>query len=128
LKLVHKILSFSIVGLIMTVLSLIMSVSLLKLYKTPLVGTYLFVYSTTLVISYLLNSKLTFHSSLTMQKGTIYFIIYLFSMCFGTLMYVIIPNIIILPNWYYPFIVLPFTATLNYYLSNKYLRPFKNNV
>lgn len=116
-----KIWRFSMVGVFSTLLSLTMSVSLLKYFNTPLVPTYLFVYLSTLLLSYYLNSILTFKSSISLKKGSQYFMVYIFSMLIGTILYVLIPKWIILPNWYYPFLILPCTASLNYFLSNKYL-------
>jgi putative flippase GtrA len=118
---IKKVINFSLIGGIMTVFSLTINVLLLRYFHTPLILTYIFVYFSTISISYLLNSRYTFNSKISVRKTLIFFSIYIFSMLLGTLLYAIIPLIIKIPDWYYPFLVLPFTAASNFMLNHRFL-------
>ncbi|MBC7884055.1 MAG: GtrA family protein [Saprospiraceae bacterium] len=119
---INKIFSFSIIGGMMTFLSLSSNIILLKYFKTPLILTHIVVYFITILISYVINSKFTYRSGLNLKKSIIFFSIYLGTMLLGSMIYYIIPGIVCVPNWYYPFFVLPFTSMINYLLNDKYLK------
>ena len=122
MKLKEKIFKFSLIGASMTILSFGTNIFLLKYMHTPLIATYLFVYFSTILISYFLNSYFTYKSRFTLRKSIVFFCIYLSTMLLGTLMYAIIPVLIKLPNWYYPFFVLPVTTISNFMLNSHFMR------
>jgi len=119
--LVKKVLSFSLVGALMTVITLAISVYFLKVQKTPLIPTYIIVYGSSIAVSYLLNSYFTFRSKVKKSRLLIYFFIYLSAMCIGILLLSIYSRIFNFENWIYPFMVIPVTMSYNFILSNKYL-------
>lgn len=116
-----KVLSFSLVGALMTISTLAISVYFLKVQRTPLIPTYITVYGTSILISYLLNSYFTFKSKVKTGRLLIYFSIYLSAMCLGILLLSVYTRIFDFENWIYPFMVIPFTMSYNFILSNKYL-------
>ncbi|MBK9735172.1 MAG: GtrA family protein [Saprospiraceae bacterium] len=122
MKLVSKIVKFSSVGLIVSLITLGASMYALGVLKTPLIPTYVFIYGTSILVSYFLNSRYTFKSSVSGTKTIIYFTIYLLSMCTGVILLNIYSRLFDVENWIYPFMVVPFTASLNFILSNKYLK------
>lgn len=120
--LVAKLLKFSIVGAMMTVTTLCISVYLLKYVKTPLISTYVSVYGLSILVSYMLNSQFTFKSKINKDRAIIYFMIYLSAMGIGVLLLSIYQRTFDFENWVFPFMVIPFTMTYNFLLSNKYLK------
>ena len=122
MRLVSRILKFSSVGLIVSLITLGMSMYALAVLKTPLIPTYIFIYGTSILASYFLNSRYTFKSSVSGTKSLIYFAIYVLSMSTGVILLGIYSRLFDIDNWIYPFMVIPFTASLNFFLSNKYLK------
>lgn len=122
MKLTEKIFNFSLIGGAMTILSFGTNIFMLKYFHTPLIATYIIVYFSTILISYFLNSYFTYKSSLSLRKSVIFFCIYLSTMLVGTFMYSFIPMLIKLPNWYYPFFVLPVTTMSNFLLNSHFMK------
>lgn len=116
-----KIVRFTAIGGVTTLISLSANVILLKYFNTPLIMTYVVIYFSTIILSYLLNSLFTFRSPLSFRKSVVFLGIYLGTMLFGTMLYTIIPQFIKLPSWYFPFFVIPVTASCNYLLSNRFI-------
>ena len=114
--------SFSLIGIFMTLTTLSISVYLLKVKQTPLIPTYVTVYGISIFVSYLLNSYFTFKSKVKMDRTLIYFAVYLSSMALGVVLLTIYKSTLPFENWVFPFFVLPFTVSNNFYWSNKYLK------
>ena len=114
--------SFSLIGIAITSLSLSTNVLLLGYFETPLIPTYVFVYLTTLSLSFYLNTTYTFKSKMSIRNMTYYFLVYLSGMCIGVLLLNIWTKLVTLEDWIYPFLVLPFTLIWNFLMSKKLLR------
>ena len=121
-KIIKKFMSFVSIGAVMTLSTLATNFVLLKFYKTPLILTYTCVYFTSILISFLLNSKYTFKTSISLSNGIKYYLIYGTSMILGIVLLMVYKHYITLENWVYPFLVLPFTVACNFTLSNWLLK------
>jgi len=117
-----KILSFGGVGGLMTILGLTLNTILLKYFSTPLYITYASVYIVNVLLSYLLNSRYTFKSKIKLSRMIKYYLSYFFSLCFGLVLISLFERIFGFENWIYPYMVLPFTFTSNFLLSNFILK------
>lgn len=118
--------SFSLVGLVTTLVSVALIFIFLKLLHTPLFVTYIGIYLATIVFSFLLNSIFVFKSDLSFGNGLKYFIVYLSGMLIGTLALWIDNKILPFENYFLGYLVLPFTTIWNFILSNKILKPFES--
>lgn len=117
-----KFLKFSLVGAFTTLCSLSTQAVLLKFYHTPLIPTYVSVYGGTILLSYMLNSRLTFRSRITVKKALLYFGIYLSAMGLGVLLLHLYRQVLPFENWVLPFLVVPFTMAWNFSWANRYLK------
>jgi putative flippase GtrA len=122
-QLIRKFAGFSIIGFIVTVLSLILTYVLLKIFATPLYLTYILVYGATIVISFFLNSKLIFKSGSNLKNLVIYFMVYGAGLLLGTLLLWLFRMILPFENWVLPYLVIPFTLLSNFTLANYFLKP-----
>ena len=122
-RIIRKFAGFSIVGLIVTLLSMVVSYVLLKIMATPLLITYILVYGATIVISFFLNSKLIFKTGFNVRNLIIYFLVYGAGLVIGTIMLWIFRIILPFENWVLPYLVIPFTLLSNFTLSYYFLKP-----
>lgn len=81
-----KFIGFCGVGGAMTLLSMLMIALMNEVFHWNPLFSYIFTYVATLVLSYYLNSKLVFHSSLSWKNMGGYFGTYLSGMILGTLL------------------------------------------
>jgi putative flippase GtrA len=116
---------FSVVGLFTTILSLALIYILLKLMHTPLIITYIGIYASTILLSFLLNSLFVFKSGLSFDNIFKYFLIYLSGMLFGTLLLWLFKKALPVENYILGYAVLPFTMMWNFSFSIKLLKPVK---
>ena len=114
----YKILKFGSVGSLTTILGLSINTVLLKYFNTNLYITYSLVYIFNVLLSYYLNSKYTFKSKLSLSKMIKYYVVYLSGLFLGVFLLKIFKSNTGFENWIYPFLVLPFTFTSNFLLSN----------
>jgi putative flippase GtrA len=124
-RIIRKFAGFSVIGAIVTLLSMVISYVLLKILATPLLITYIFVYLATLVISFFLNSKLVFKTGSTFQNLFIYFLVYGTGLIIGTLLLWLFRILLPFENWVLPYLVIPFTLLSNFTLSYYFLKPGK---
>jgi len=117
-----KLLSFGGVGVMMTIIGLTLNTILLKYFKTPLYITYTSVYIVNVLLSYLLNSRYTFKSKIKFSRMIKYYMSYIFSLCSGLVLISIFERFFGFENWVYPYMVLPFTFSSNFLLSNFILK------
>ncbi|MFZ4520723.1 MAG: GtrA family protein [Bacteroidales bacterium] len=122
---IKKFAGFSIVGLVVTLLSFAISYILLKILATPLLITYILVYGATIILSFFLNSKLIFKTGSGFRNLVIYFLVYGTGMVVGTIMLWIFRMILPFENWILPYLVIPFTLVSNFTLSYFFLKPEK---
>ena len=120
--LIKKFAKFSLVGAIVTPLSLGTNFVLLKYFETPLYLTYVGVYAISILISFLLNSHFTFKTAIRFFNMFKYYAIYLTGMGIGVLLISTFKSFTSFENWIYPFLALPFTMTWNFTVANKLLR------
>jgi putative flippase GtrA len=109
---------FSQVGFFITVLSLLLSFFFLKIVGTPLILTYIFLYTSMIFLSFWLNAKYTFQSSRNLKKLIWYYSSYGFSMILGVFLLFLFRRITPFENWVLAYLVIPFTLTSNYILSS----------
>ena len=124
-----KLFKFSLVGAFVTTLSLSANFVLLKYFETPLNPTYISVYAISILISFLLNSTMTFSTAITFSNLVRYYTIYLSSMLLGVVLLNIFNYLFNFENWVYPFMVIPFTTLWNFTIANKKLKvkPLQND-
>jgi putative flippase GtrA len=117
---------FSVIGLITTLISLLMIFVFLKILKTPLIVTYVSIYTASILLSFILNSVFVFKSILSIKNGVKYFLIYFSRMLLGTLLLWVFKKIIPLENYILGYLVLPFTMVWNFSFSFLLLKPEKS--
>lgn len=117
---------FSVIGLITTLISLLMIFVFLKILKTPLIFTYVSIYTASILLSFILNSVFVFKSILSIKNGVKYFLIYFSGMLLGTLLLWVFKKIIPLENYILGYLVLPFTMVWNFSFSFLLLKPEKS--
>lgn len=117
-----KFLSFLTVGSLVTLASLTTNFILLKYFLTPLILTYVSVYASSILVSYLLNSYYTFKIRFSIFNLIKYYAVYLIAMGVGVALLHIYKQLFSFENWVYPFMVLPFTVVINFNLAHRFLR------
>ena len=121
-RLLKSFLGFCSIGAVMTFLSLVLiAVTNEILTWDPLVS-YVFAYTTTLLLSYFLNSKYVFHSSLNPLKMISYCATYISGMLLGMLLIKL--GIALLPQvneTLISYAVIPITLVWNFVFVNKIL-------
>jgi len=120
---IRKFAGFSMIGAVMTLLSMLISYILLKIFVTPLFLTYILIYGATILISFFLNSKLIFKTGSNLRNLVVYFLVYGAGLIFGTVLLMIFRVLLPFENWALAFLVLPFTLTSNFTLSIYFLKP-----
>ena len=113
---------FSVVGGCVTLFSTSANVILLKFFQTPLILTYVCVYGVSITLSYVLNSRYTFASDLSVSRLAAYFAVYLSSMALGVALLSLFRAVLAWENWVLPLMVLPCTALWNFSWSSLVLR------
>lgn len=112
------------VGAFVTISSMISSFFWLKIIGTPLYVTYFINYSLFILVSYSINRWVTFKVDFSFRSLFLYYLVYLSGMVLGLLLLYVFKKLIVLENWIYAFMVVPFTLTTNYILSTII---FRNN-
>jgi len=124
-RILRKFAGFSIVGIIVTLLSVVISSVLLKIPGAPLLSTYILVYIATILLSFYLNSKLVFKTGSNFQNLVVYFLVYGAGLLLGTVLLWIFRRLFLFENWVLPYLVIPFTLLSNFLLSYFFLKPEK---
>lgn len=118
-KLLNK---FSLVGVVTTGLSFVLLYLLIDLFRVPLIPAYIVVYLSTIILSYLINSKYVFKSSYSTSDLVKYFVIYLSGMVIGIIVLKLYKSYIDLPHWLLSYMVIPVTFAWNFILAYKLLK------
>ena len=121
-QIVIRFFRFAKVGIFVTALSLGLSYFFLKIIGTPLILTYILLYISMILLSFLLNSKYTFKSKRSIKKIIFYYMSYGFSMLLGVFLLHMFRNITSFENWILAYMVIPFTLTSNFILSSLIFR------
>ena len=116
---INKFKNFSIVGIIVTIISLITSFFFLKIIGTPLLITYIINYVGTILLSYLLNAYFVFKRKFNVKHLCLFFLSYLIGMLFGVILLKIFEKLFTFENWILSYMVIPFTMMSNFIFANK---------
>jgi len=117
-KLYYKIISFSLIGGIITILSILVSTFLLKVVRTPLYPTYIIVYISTIGLSYVLNAKITFKAKKTIKSVFLYYLTYGLSFLLGLGLLFLFRENLKWDNYVIGLLPIPFTFAFNYIVSH----------
>ncbi|HAF30836.1 MAG TPA: hypothetical protein DCG75_17490 [Bacteroidales bacterium] len=119
-----QITGFSIVGIFVTVFSLGLLYLCIDIIKLNVYFSYIFVYLISIGFSYLLNGKLVFKSSLSLQTYLLYYGIYISGMGLGLLIIKITKYLFSFNDFINSICATPFTMLWNFllisYVFNKY--------
>jgi len=118
-----KLLGFSIVGIIVTLFSILLLYLLIQLMGTNVYIGYVISYLLSILLSLVLNNFLVFNSGkIDIKKAYKYYLIYLFSMIIGLIALwvfeLILPN---LNKFWLSILCIPITYTWNFLFTNKLL-------
>jgi len=110
------------VGVFITLLSMSLTFIFLKIIGTPLIITYVILYTSMIFLSFLLNSKYTFKSSRSFKRLLLYYASYGISMLLGVGLLALFKATLPFENWILAYMVIPFTMTSNFTLSSRIFR------
>jgi putative flippase GtrA len=88
-----------------------------KFFNTEVYITYAIIYLISILLSFVLNSSIVFKTKISLANNFKYLILYLLSLGIGLLLMKNIEKLVEVESWYYPFIVLPFTMSFNFFGS-----------
>ena len=117
-----KFFKFAQIGLIVTVLSLLLSYLFLKVIGTPLIITYVLLYISMILLSFFLNSRYTFKSKMGFKKMLLYYGSYGITLLLGVILLSLLRIILPFENWIIAYLVIPFTMTSNFIFSSYIFR------
>lgn len=120
-QLFNKFMSFATIGALMTALSLGINTYCLEILKLPLLPTYVGVNAVLILFSFFLNSHFTFKSEINFRNSLKYYSIYITSLCVGACLVALFDHLLDFKNFIYPYMALPFTLSINFLLSSKFL-------
>lgn len=114
---IKKVSAFSLVGAFTTLLGLFLNFALVKFFLLDPIKVYIVLYAISIFISYWLNIKYTFNGEFSKEGLFYYCLIYLSSALVGIGLMWLMKQYTAIPEYYYIFIVLPFTVIWNFVLS-----------
>ncbi|MBQ0088169.1 MAG: GtrA family protein [Prevotellaceae bacterium] len=117
--LIQRILGFSIVGVVVTIISLLLLWFFNDVLSLNIYVAYVFAYTISIVLSYFLNARYVWMHTLSAVDILKYLAIYLSSMALGTIL--LFPFQLLLPEWNHTllsFTTIPFTMIWNYLFVN----------
>ena len=117
-----KLSKFSLIGILVTVTSLLLSYYFLEIKKTSLYETYIAIYLSTITLSYILNSKYTFKVKFSCKKYLNYNLAYISGMVIGILCLTIYKSLLSFDNWILAYMVLPITFLWNFTIINNFIK------
>jgi putative flippase GtrA len=117
-KLIQTFTGFSVVGIISTVFSIVLLYLFLKVFKTPLIATFILIYLATILLSYYLNASLVFKNKQGKSQVYAYMSIYVSSMLLGVFLLWFFKKVTAFDNWILGYMVLPFTMIWNFIFSS----------
>lgn len=112
---------FATIGAVLTVLTQLCNFICLRYFLFPLLPTYILIYTASIYISFVLNSKYTYNSKINLTNTLKYYTIYLSSLCLGALLLIVFETFLSFESWVYPLMVLPFTILYNFTFTIKEL-------
>lgn len=121
-NLLLKFSGFSIVGLFVTLSSLLLIYIFIGVLETPLYLSYIVIYAFSIFISYLLNLKYVFRMNYSTRRTLTYFLIYGSSMIIGIITLKIYHLILPLKDWLQAYLVIPITLSWNFIMLSIFLK------
>lgn len=113
---------FSMVGLFVTLLSLLLIYIFIGVLETPLYLSYIVIYAFSIFISYLLNLKYVFKMHYSTRRTLTYFLIYGSSLIIGIIALKIYKHIFPFKDWLLAYLVIPITLSWNFIMLSIFLR------
>lgn len=118
---------FSIVGVFITITSLLLTILLIEVFKVNILIAYPAVYFISILASYYLNKEHVFKYFGYKNRLFLYFIIYLTSMLLGLLLISLIKAVSSITDTIIAILVLPFTTIYNFVLVSLIFKNDENN-
>lgn len=116
-EITKKLVGFSVVGIITTLVSVILIYVVIHLFNGSLVWSYLIIYFLAIILSYILNMIFVFKNNIDLKGALIYFGIYLSGMAIGAIFLEYTKGIINVPDVWKAYMAIPITMTWNFGLS-----------
>lgn len=116
-SILKKLLGFSVVGIITTLLSGGLIYVIIHMLKGPLVLSYILIYTLAIILSFVLNMIFVFKNQINLKGAAIYFGIYLSGMGLGALFLEYFKDILDIPDVIKAYLAIPVTLTWNFGLS-----------
>ncbi len=122
LQIFKKLIGFSFVGISVTIFSMLLTFVLIKIIGLSAYLTYIISFSSTISISYFLNSRLVFKSKKTFSNLVLYYGIYSVSLLIGITTLWIYRQLLDWDDLILNYMVIPVTMTWNFTISNHFLK------
>lgn len=122
-NLVRNLVGFSIVGVVVTVFSMVLLYLFNDVFNMNAYVAYVTAYMLSILLSYYLNARKVYKTDTNWHKLVLYFIVYLSSMALGVVMLRFF--IYLLPEWnktILSYMVIPFTTIYNFIFVSWILR------
>ena len=122
-NLVRNLVGFSIVGVVVTVFSMVLLYLFNDVFNMNAYVAYVTAYVLSILLSYYLNARKVYKTDTNWHKLVLYFIVYLSSMALGVVMLRFF--IYLLPEWnktILSYMVIPFTTIYNFIFVSWILR------
>lgn len=113
---------FSLVGAFVSLFSMLLLYIFLQVFDTPLIITNVVVYVFAVLISYLLNSRITFRLAVSLKNLLIYLAVYSLGLAITALLLLAYKQCLDLPKFILSLLTVPFSMTCNFFLSKRYLK------
>ena len=116
-EITKKLLGFSVVGIITTLVSVALIYIVIHLFNGSLVWSYVFIYFLAIILSYILNMIFVFKNHMNVKGALIYFGIYLSGMAIGAVFLEYSKDTIHIADVWKAYMAIPITMTWNFGLS-----------
>ena len=117
-----KFTKFSLVGFITTILSISINYIGIEILTFNMYVTFSLAYFISLLLSYVLNSLITFKAGLNFTSGIIYYTVYIISFVLGLILLVFIDHIDLVNNDFYKtLLIIPVRMIISYFLVSKFV-------
>lgn len=120
---IKRILGFSFVGIGVTFFSMFLTFVLIKIIGVSAYLTYFISYTTTIFISYYLNSRLVFKSGKSSRNLILYYGVYGLSLLIGLATLFLYRKYLSFDELILNYMVIPVTMTWNFIVTSKILKP-----
>lgn len=125
-KLIIQFSGFSVVGIVITLFSILLLYVFIESFKLNLYISYITVYILSIAGSYFLNGKLVFKKGLSISTYFLYNLIYGSSLLIGLLSLYVFQVLFNFNDFINSLLPLPFTMTWNFLFTSKMFSRFEN--